>query len=191
MKKTMLLLVLLIPVLAFAQKDSTAYRKRLVLGTSLTYIWDTEDNFLNEYTWSINAAISPVKNLYLGFNYLNIWAQSRTIANGRYGLAGVYAQYRLGKPKVAFYPEIGYYKGNYCTCSEGDAFKQKGLDYLSVGGGFGWRIYKGLELETAFLVYNILDRIPVGKYSYTQYVIGLNYAFMMPRKAQTRPSTQI
>lgn len=183
MKQLLLLITLLLGVHALAQSDSTRQHRpmRIVVGSSLTYIWDTEIQF-KEYTWSLNAAINPIRNLYLGINLLNIWNDGRTYPLTHSRLAGVFAQYRLSKhQKVGFYPELGYYRGNYCTCGELDPFQKRNLQYLSIGGGFGWKIYRGLELETAFFVYHILNRIPVGKYGYTQYVIGLNYAFALPR----------
>lgn len=180
MKYWLLILVLVCgcPALSKAQPDSSAHGLGVMVGSSLTYIWDENPNYLQEYTWSLNAAFSPIRRLYLGINYMRIWSESRRLSDGRFQLAGVYAQWQLGnRRKVYLFPELGYYLGDYCTCHPTDPYRRAWLSYLSVGGGFGWRMYKGLELETSFLAYNILNRIAAGKYSYTQYVVGLNYAF--------------
>lgn len=167
------------------QGPDSSYQFRIVAGTSLTYIWDPEKSHFREYTWAANLAFSPIKRLYIGANLMNAWTTSDTSARQHFNLAGAFVQYHIGNQRnVYLTPEVGYYRGDYCTCGEGNPYRRKGINYLAVGGAIGARIYKGLELDLGFMVYQpLLPRTGQGySYSYTQYVVGLNYEFRLRRR---------
>jgi hypothetical protein len=177
--------VLIIPVQGMCQKkigvDST-FSPRLVIGSSLTYIWDAELNHFKEYTWATNVAVSPFKHLYVGVNYLRIWNSSDISAPKRFQLLGAFSQYHFGNNRrIYFTPELGFYRGDYCTCGPNIPYRRRGINYVAGGAGFGLKLYKALELDLSFLFYKpLLSRSGLNyAYNYTQYVIGLNYNFQL------------
>ena len=181
MRKHLFWVFLLTGSLLYGQKkekaDTTHFSPELRVGTSFTYIWDVEDHYLREYTWATNVAISPVRRVYVGLNLMNVWAETRTNKNGKYFVGGVFGQYHLGRlDRATIYGETGVYLGNYCTCGEGDAYRQNGLVYVPIGGGLNAKLYKNLWLDVGLLSYNIMNKVE-GKYSFTQYIIGLDIVF--------------
>lgn len=166
-------------------KRDSIHPFRFVVGSSLTYIWDPEASHFREYTWAANVAFSPIRRLYIGGNLMNVWTTSDTSARQHFHLIGAFAQYHLGnQKKVYMTPEVGFYRGNYCTCGDGNPHRRSGINYFAAGGGFGVNVHRGLELDIAFMVYQpLLPRTgPDQAYSYTQYVIGLNYEFRLKRR---------
>ncbi|MFN8394606.1 MAG: hypothetical protein U0176_08045 [Bacteroidia bacterium] len=165
--------------------SDSSYQFRIVVGSSLTYIWDPEMSHFREYTWAVNLAFSPRKRLYIGANLMNVWISSDTAARQHFQLAGAFAQYHIGnKQSVYMTPELGYYRGNYCTCGPENPHRRAGINYLAVGGGFGVHIFQGLEADIGFMVYQpLLSRKGLDyAYSYTQYVLGLNYEFRLKQR---------
>ncbi len=172
------------------QKVATdsSYAPRLVVGSSLTYKWgDPTSGHFKEFTWAKNIAFSPFKGLYIGVNHLNVWNSSDYTPPRKAMLVGGFAQYHLGNYSIRFVPELGYYRGNYCTCGDDIPYGREGINYISVGAGFETNLYKGLQLDLSFLVYQpLLPRHGLNyAYSFTQYVIGLNYEFRFERRSKS------
>lgn len=163
--------------------DSGKYSPRLTFGASFTYIWSSPPEFFKEYTTSINVAFSPLRRLYFGFNYLNIRFKPTVQTDDRAHLAGLFVNYQIAQDsRLTFTPQVGFYLGNYCTCGDTtNPYVRSGLSYLEVGAGFGYALTRALQFEFSFLVYNNLQDIPE-KYSYTQYILGLNYEFRLRKK---------
>ncbi len=180
--------VLIVSVQAMGQKtmgrDSTFW-PRLVVGSSLTYRWGgASDYHYRDYTWAANAALSPIKHLYVGVNYLKIWNKSDISPPRQFQLLGAFTQYHIGNNRTLYImPELGFYRGDFCPCGPLIAHRRAGINYIAAGGGFGVFLYKNLELDLSFLFYEpLLPRF--GRdyaYHYFQYVIGLNYDFRLPR----------
>ena len=157
----------------------------LIIGSSLTYIWDPrsrsqnlgEDHLYQETTWNINVATDMTGSLRLGLSGMQIFTQSPDSGDGKYFLVGSFGQYNF-TPRAAnrnrLYFETGLFYGNYCTCGAYDPYLKDGLTYLDLGAGYSPRIWKNLYLDLGFNVYNMLKKLP-GKYSFTQYVVGLEY----------------
>ena len=176
-----------------AARDSTHHFKpfnRLVLGTNLTYIWDVarlngaqiEGTTFHELSWHLNIATPILRRLYLGFDYNQIFARDPFSGGNRFRMAGPFAQFdltRKRKPRrikqiERFFIELGGYKGDYCTCDPDNPYREENLTYISFGFGLDIKLNQQLHLDLGFNNYEILTDI-LGKYNYTQYVIGLDF----------------
>ncbi len=164
---------------------------RLVLGTNLTYIWDVASlngapmrgSMFHELSWHLNAATPVTRRARIGFNYIKQVTRDPFNGSNKFYMAGPFLQYNLLRNVKAvlseqrkvqrFFVELGGYKGNYCTCDPDNPFKVEGLRYLGIGLGMDVRINKLLHLDLGFTNYNILNK-QLGKYNYTQYIIGLD-----------------
>lgn len=180
MEKAVLFIALLLSfgIQSYGQipQDSATFSPVVRLGTSLTYIWDRDPHYLREYTWALNMGVMPTKRINIGVNVMNIWSETRTEPRGRHLMAGVFGQYHFGlrTDKATIFLETGGYWGNYCTCGPGDPYRKDGLFLIPAGGGLNARLTKDLWLDAGFMVYNIINDVP-RKYSFTQYVIGLDW----------------
>lgn len=156
--------------------DTGKFSPKIRVGASYTYIWDEGVNYLRENTFALNVGVMVKPRINIGVNWLNIGYSTRFEQSGRGFLIGTFGQYHLGKrlDKATIFLETGAYLGNYCTCD--DPHRQDGLVYVPFGGGLNAKLHRGLWLDAGFLVYNILNKVP-GKYSYTQYVVGLDWVF--------------
>jgi len=154
----------------------------LKVGSSLTYIRNGEKDIYGdiqgeiEYTWNINLGIPLNKRLFTGLQLLNIYASEIGERKKYYAVYGLFNQYQFVKTKTfSLFAETSFNRGNYCTCNN-IPFKKKDLYYLGIGSGTEIVIpkIKNLSLDLSFIFYEILNKIQ-GKYSYTQYIIGINY----------------
>lgn len=158
------------------------------LGTSLTYIWErnsfTSDDYFSESTWNVNFASRLSKRFWMGVQAAPIFSSMRigttTTKQVNY-FAGVFTQVDLLNEKgLRFYLETSLNRSNYCTCGDLSPKTTEGLHTWGLGGGLELTLnpktQKNLKLELAFYNYIILNDIKF-KYNYTQYIIGLNYAF--------------
>ena len=176
-----------------AARDSTHRFKpfnRLVLGTNLTYIWDVarlngaqiEGSTFHELSWHLNIATPILRRLYLGFDYNQIFARDPFSGGNRFRIAGPFAQFNFVRQKrprrikqiERFFFELGGYKGDYCTCDPDNPYREDNLTYIGFGFGLDIKLNQKLHLDLAFNNYEILNDI-LGKYNYTQYVIGLDF----------------
>jgi hypothetical protein len=169
--------VLGLPLLGLSQADSTDDRAWRV-GGSLTYIWNEGDPALHqEYTLNVNLSYQFHPRWTIGLAGLNIWSQGVTQQWIHHVLVGTFGQFNLvNVPRMRIYPEVGLYRGNYCTCGQADPYKIPFHWYRSIGAGTSIHLTSGLSLELGFYGYKILGELP-GKYSYTQYVIGVEWQF--------------
>ncbi len=183
MKYAALLCFLVLSFVTQAQKRYFA--QNLIVGTSFTYIWDYSnfDRSVRYYdlTYHINTAVRLSKRLYWGFDGLFIRAGGTVVPYENYKMLGSVFQYDvLGNGEGGrWLIEVGYFRGDYCTCNKGNPewpFRRAGINYLDVGFGGEIRLIKDLFLDIGFNRYYLLDKIPE-KYSWTQYVLGLNYKF--------------
>ena len=186
MKKNKLILTLgcvLFVSLLFVQ-DTNKLGNRLIVGTSLTYIWETNDDLPNtyhEFTWNKNVAVNLNKYIYLGISHLNINTRGSIFdtskSKNNYYLTGIFSQFDfLPSKKERLFIEGSWNYGNYCTCGNEDPFREGGLHYLGIGLGYDYPIYKNISLDLSFVGYKPLNA--TDKYTYTQYVIGLNFDLM-------------
>ena len=163
------------------------FGERLILGSSLTYIFDfNRENYnirYDEYTWDKNIAVSLNKAMYVGLSFKNTYTRGSIVSKAdykkeRYFLVGTFFQYDfIPENKNRLFAEISWNYGNYCTCKKYDPYKKEGLHYLGIGGGFDFPINRFISIDLGFMVYNIINKIEgnYGKYGYTQYIIGLNF----------------
>ncbi len=170
--------------------------ERIIIGNSLTYIWETNDlipNTYQEFTWNKNIAVNLTNTLYGGISYQNLFTNGSIVSanqvKNRYYLAGVFVQYDFlpAKPNRLI-AELSWNVGNYCTCGDGDPYEfvnannnanetlnnSNVLNYIGVGGSYEIMLHQFLALELGFYNYNILGDVKE-KYNYTQYIIGLNF----------------
>lgn len=163
-----------------AQSD-LKFGQRLILGTSLTYIFDKNrdiDNFYNEFNWNKNIAVNLTKSLYVGIGHRNFYTQGSSYSlseeKNRYMMFGVFAQYDfLVKKKDRIFAEIAWDWGNYCTCGRRDPYKVEGLHYFGIGGGVDFPLNRFLSLDFSVVIHHILEDIDF-KYTYNQFTLGLN-----------------
>ena len=178
------------------QKKDSYFLNNFVAGTSLTYIWETdnspyipeyEDYFWQEYTWNINFGVSLSKSFTAGIQVLNIFTRGTHVDNEHFTVYGAFGQYdAFGKvdTKMSLILEMSVNKGDYCTCGHLDPYRQDNLWYYGIGSGLEFpltMISEHLFLDLSFYDYLILNKIKT-KYNYTQYIVGLNYHFGKKRK---------
>lgn len=190
MKKIVFLwCILVINVAAYSQfYKSDYFLTKIEFGTSLTYIWNDEalnDNYIyHELTWNLNGGISVSK-------YLNVGIQSMVIVatkylpqdTATYNILGGFAQFNfINRTNFRLFGEFSLNFGDFCTAVKenyyGEPYRRAGLKYLGYGGSAQAPILKTkyLFLEVGFYNYIMLNKIEY-KYNYTQYIIGINYAF--------------
>ena len=188
-KYFLLLLTLLLSYSSFAQffgekQAPLRFAERGILGTSLTYIPNQAERgapVYHELTWHKNIAVNITPSLYVGLSYLSLYTFGSSIRRNNdranYFLFGSFVQYDfLPKNKSRFFLESSWHRGNYCTCGVEDPYKREGLNYISLGFGFEFPLKYNFSLEVGGASYQILDSIRI-KYTYTQYVAGINYNF--------------
>lgn len=164
---------------SFSQNKESYLFKKVIFGSSVTYIWDSYDNsFFQEYTWNVNGAISLNKRLFLGVQALTIYAKDSKSEWENYYIYGVLGQFNLLQSKeYRAFIETSVNKGNYCTCGVEFPYLKDNLYYFGLGAGFDIPlkfISENLYIDMSFYNYTILNKIKT-KYNYTQYIIGLNY----------------
>jgi hypothetical protein len=176
------LIVLTLSNLLQAQKEKTHFLQKIIIGTNYTYVPDTEvfngiDNktFYHENTIATNIAVDIKKHFRIGIDYKNIQTNGQVTGRNKYNMLGLFTQYKFAETKKGFgFGELGYYKGNYCTCGKDIPYKLKGINYLNWGGGFNFLVYKNIRMDLAFTTAQVLNKV-TEPYGYTQYVIGIDY----------------
>lgn len=170
--------------LLFFTSNSLAQNERffadkLIIGTSLTYIRNTYEYYdvFNEYTWNANIGISMSKRLFSGLQLLNVYTnEQHSKSINKHSIVGIFSQYDFFQFQDSrLFAELSLNTGNYCTCGYITS-KRDGLYYLGAGIGLDYplKFIQGLSIDLSFVTYEILNKIE-NKYSYTQYVVGLNY----------------
>ena len=165
----------------FAQEE-LKFGQRFIVGTSMTYILERNEflpNNYHEFTWNKNIAINITKSLYVGLSYQNIYTRGSSVRikdeNNNYNIFGAFLQYDflpLRKDKLGI--ELSWNYGNYCTCGSDDPYKNDGLNYIGIGGGYERPITKLISAEVGFYLYDIIGKVE-NKYAFTQYIVGLNF----------------
>lgn len=164
-----------LPLMGLPQADSSHLSVWRV-GGSLTYVWNNGNPGLHqEYTLNLNFAYQPHPRWAIGAAGLNIWSKGIAEQWEHYLLVGAFGQFNLvNTPRVRLYPELGIYRGNYCTCGQNDPYRIPFQWYRSTGASMSIRLVPTLYLELGFYGHKILGELP-GKYGYTQYIIGLEW----------------
>ncbi len=139
-----------------ARPTNKYYDTPVVIGSSLTYIIDNETVPFHEISRSFNGAFRIWKNLDLGMNSISIFTTDRLAGYDRHSLLGIFAQYRFYHfpdqlRGLAFFPEAGGYKGNYCTCGIQNPYPLKGLSYISIAGDVTFYLNKWAMLDLAWM----------------------------------------
>lgn len=154
----------------------------MIIGTSLTYMRNSNkdsyktDYGYDEFTWNTNIGIQISKRLFTGLQVLNIYSSQISFPKKYYVVYGLFSQYDFLKSnKNRLFAEISFNRGNYCI-GDNIPYQVDDLHYVGFGAGYDYPIKKipNLYLDLSFISYYILDKIS-DKYSYTQYIIGLNY----------------
>lgn len=183
------IMALAMPALCHAQANN-AFGQRLTIGTSVTHIWEDNpdvSNTYNETTWEKNIAVSLTRSLYFGLSHKHIFTWGSSVAErqndkARYHMFGPFVQYDFLPDKASrLIAEVSYNVGDYCTCGTLDPYRVAGLSYLGWGFGYDMPLWRGLSLDLAFTAQYILNEIQPFSYSYTQYIIGLNYTLERDR----------
>jgi hypothetical protein len=175
----MLLLCGMLSTYSIYAQNERYFAEKFIIGTSLTYIRNSYEYYtvFNEYTWNANIGISLSKRLFSGLQLLNVYTNeqhSKSINN--HSIVGIFSQYDFFQfQDFRLFAELSLSTGNYST-SGFIPSKREGLYYLGVGIGLDYplKFIKGLSLDLSFVTYEILNKIE-NKYSYTQYIVGLNY----------------
>jgi hypothetical protein len=186
-----MLAIVVTPLLSHAQADRP-FGKYLVIGTSVTYIWDHNrditQNLFHETTWDKNIAVSLTSSLYFGLSHKSIFTRGSSFFDhkkdrARYSVTGAFVQYDFIKQSQnRMFAELSYHIGDYCTCGHLiDPYRINRLRYLGMGGGIDLPIWKSISLDLAFIHHYILNKVPQ-KYGYNLYVVGLNYNVGRPSR---------
>ncbi|HMQ85878.1 MAG TPA: hypothetical protein PKA00_23415 [Saprospiraceae bacterium] len=158
------------------------FGKELIVGSSLTYIWDGDreivNNYFHEFTWDKTIAVQISRPLFMGLSYKNIYTSGSSYFEqedngGTYFLVGVFGLYELHSlDRSRFFIEMSYSLGNYCDCGPFDPYKSSTLlSYFGVGGSVSWPIWKDLFLDIGFTLQPIIGK----RGNYNIYNIGVNY----------------
>lgn len=191
MQKIILLIGCLAASVVSDAQGGVRFGEKIILGTSLTYIWEDNkpfvENFYQEITWDKNIAISLSSSLYAGLMHKSIFTSgSRYFEDqnerNRYNMTGLFIHYDvLPRSQHRLFGELSYLVGDYCTCGPTDPYRVRNLNYWGWGFGYDLPLWRGFSLDLAFNAHYILNDIAT-KYSFTQYVVGLNYAIDFKRK---------
>ncbi len=175
----------------FAQKNkqNKLTFNQLIIGANYTYIPDTEtingvdyDTRYAENTFSANIAVDLSKHFRLGIDYKKIYTNGEQSGKNNYNLMGAFTQYKFAEGKKGFgFGELGFYKGNYCTCGNNVPYKKNSLSYLNWGGGYNFMLYRNIRMDLAFTTAQVVSNIPQ-KYGYTQYIVGIDYVLSFNKK---------
>ncbi len=177
--------IILVSNIVFAQNQRSFVLNKVTVGTSLTLIRDeiTEPfRYINdEYTWNTNLAIDLNKRLRVGLQYMSLWTRKDQVRDGNYFILGTFGQFNIlpRADKARLYIEGSLNTGNYCTCRP-NPYLRDNLYYYGLGAGVDWAIAKWVHLDLGFFNYNIFNKFD-GKYNYTQYIIGLDFPFMLKK----------
>ena len=193
MKKILSSVLLLLLSIALKAQETTISKSEkrnkdsikvfnIVVGGNYTYVPQAEtlygDDYgtnYNEHTFSINLATDISERFRVGVDYKKIYTRGRLSGKNDYFLLGAFQQYKFLNNRKGFgFLELGFYKGNYCTCGDDQPYKQSGISYLNWGGGYNRQIRKNLSIDIAFTTAQIVSKTP-GRYGFTQYIIGLDY----------------
>lgn len=167
----------------FCQNTDFQPFSKLATGASLTYIWDPNpqnlrpplDYTYHENTVNLNLATNILPRVDVGMSGMKIFTSSDFSGKNDYFLAGAFGQYAVvNTSRERLYFELGSFWGNYCTCGTTDPYQLGTLTYLDLGIGYTPRIWKNFYLDLGFNVYEIMNKVEA-KYSYTQYVVGVEY----------------
>ena len=159
-------------LISLSGQESASLGDRIIIGSSVTYIWDTNDtkapiNYYKELTWTKNISVNLNKNFYAGLNYQNIYTSGASVKMNRekekFSIVGIFANYDFWpKKKKRLFLETSLNYGNYCTCGQGDPYRRKGLIYLGWGGGYDMPLLKNISLDLSFMSYPILNNSSFG-----------------------------
>ena len=175
-------ITLLALIISFEAKSQRYFANYMIVGTSLTYMRNSNidryktDYGYDEYTWNVNLGIRLSKRVFTGLQLLNIYSSEISTPKDYYSVYGLFTQYNFfNKETHRLFAETSINRGNYCISADLPHFRND-LYYAGVGVGYDFPIKQipNLYLDLSFVNYFILNNIE-NKYSYTQYVIGLNY----------------
>lgn len=177
--------ILWAPAQSQAQEQQRGFAKRVIVGTSLTYIPNSDEpntNFtLHELTWSANASISVTKKIHVSWSYMHIYTSGSltglNIEPETYFTTGVFGQYDfLQYEKLRIYGQLSYDFGNYCTYDlpRPEPSKVEGVNYAGWGLGLTYRLAKYVSEDLAFDSRYLLNMKEFRPYAYTLYIIGIN-----------------
>lgn len=189
MKKNtvLLLLTILFTHSVFSQETRTFVLDKVTVGTSLTRIRDKYETpsiyDYYEYTWNTNLAIDIAKRWRIGMQYMALWTKKDKVSDGNYFILGTFSQFNLipRANKARLYIEGSLNMGNYCTCEPNSPYLRDNLYYYGLGAGIDWELTKWVRLDLGFFNYNIINKF-TEKYNYTQYIIGLDFPFLLKKK---------
>lgn len=184
MKHIAIFIIALAVPIACCSQSVGEFGRRLTIGSSLTYIWESNPDIRNTYhvtTWEKNIAVSLTRSLYFGLSHKNIFARGSSIIEDnndreRHNMFGAFVQYDFLPAETSrLIAEVSYHVGDYCTCGDADPYWAAGLRYLGLGLGYDLPLRHGLSLDLGFTSHYILNEVLPFKYSSNLYIIGLNY----------------
>jgi len=153
---------------------------RFQTGTFASYIWDETDRY-TAWTWGGSGLFFLHPQFGLGVQAQIIRAGDTLLGNQNYAMGGLLAHYEFWNgPRAGFFAEAGLFRGNMCSCGEGNPYRRRGLNMLMLSAGMMFHIGRNfnqhLDLQLSFATHDILQKIQ-GKYGHNIYRIGLAYRF--------------
>lgn len=163
------------------QKAECQFLDKFKLGVS--YVWLTFDDQIDpwrESTLQVDIGVSASKSIYLGLHYVLIdsWYAVGPKEHTDAFQYGAYLEYYPVLPwGIRPYFVASYDRGNYCTCSDFKSVAKDGLDYVSLGGGARYSLYKDkLLINVEFTSSHILGQVE-RKNAYNRPSVGLDLLF--------------
>lgn len=163
----------------FSQSDTANHKRRVYasLEPYFIYYYDNEHfEKSNKIFFGQKITIFPIKNIGVGFHYLKIfdyWQYNYEREKSNYTLYGIYIRPILYFKHSSVYWNLGYFKGDYCTCDT-IPYKKNKLNYFSIGIGVLFRLKNGFNLNLGFNSDNILNPL-ILKHANNYFRLGFTY----------------
>ncbi len=126
--------------------DFRYFLKNSLLTGRYAHIFDkvnTSDMFYyQQRSTSLAFSTSLSSDIYLGLLYQPIWISVRGQGSQYVHMVGPMLQYDFLREPMErrLFIELGYFRGNLCTCGEDAPYKKDNLSYIPVGVGYERRI---------------------------------------------------
>ena len=172
--------------ISYSQSDTTNSKRRVYASFEPYFIYYYDNDFLeksNKIFVGQKIILFPIRNIGIGVHYLKIfdyWKYEFVREKTYYEVYGGFLRGILYFKHTSVYWNVGYFKGNYCTC-DSVPYLQEGLNYLSLGTGILFRLKNGFNLNMGFNSDNILNPL-ILKYANNYFRIGFTYDIRKPIK---------
>ncbi|MFK7920594.1 MAG: hypothetical protein AB8H47_01495 [Bacteroidia bacterium] len=141
------------------------------------FITNTEGNGFRDIELGLRTSVGLDigEHISTGLKIQQIWYRGTNYDFQHMWMAGPFVRYGSSlENDVRFFGELGFMRGNYCTCSLfiGEYSKKEGVNYLAWGGGLEYQIRPGVYLNGELFFHYLLNQAQP-KTGYHGYLLGL------------------